>query len=119
MPDITLPNPQYCVFVKMMLFDPEVGPIIKGGVWQEGREGEERLMSATGKVELGNVSWRPEEGHLVPEVKTANEVTCDYVWDKPYPPISATCSKQYIRKAPFVLGAQPLDMSLLSRCWLA
>jgi hypothetical protein len=26
------------------------------------------------------------------------------------PPISVTCSKWYIRKPPFVLGAQPLDM---------
>jgi hypothetical protein len=35
------------------------------------------------------------------------------------PPISVTFSKWYIRKAPFVLGAQPLDMSLLSHCQLA
>jgi hypothetical protein len=41
MPDITLPNPQYCVFIKMMLFDLEVGPTSKGGMWQEGRKGEE------------------------------------------------------------------------------
>jgi hypothetical protein len=33
--------------------------------------------------------------------------------------ISVTCSKWYIRKAPFVLGAQPLDMSPLSRRRLA
>jgi hypothetical protein len=38
------------------------------------------------KPELGNVTWRPEEGHLTPEVKVANEMTCDYAWDKPYPP---------------------------------
>jgi hypothetical protein len=37
------------VFIKMMLFDPEVGLSMKGGMWQEGREGEERLMSATVK----------------------------------------------------------------------
>jgi hypothetical protein len=49
---------------------------------QEGREGEGRLMGAKGKLELGNVTWRPEEGHLAPEVKTANEITCDYAWDK-------------------------------------
>jgi hypothetical protein len=44
-------------------------------------------MNATvkGKPELGNVTWRPEEGHLTPEVKTANEITYDYVWDKLYP----------------------------------
>jgi hypothetical protein len=29
------------------------------------------------------------------------------------PPISITCSKWFIRKAPFVLGAQPLDKSPL------
>jgi hypothetical protein len=46
-PDIPLPNPP--VFIKMMLFDQEVGPSIKGGMWQEGREGGERLMSATVK----------------------------------------------------------------------
>jgi hypothetical protein len=88
-------------------------------MWQEGREGEERLMSATGKLELGSVTWRPEEGHLAPEVKTANEIMWDYVWDKLYSPsISATCSKWYIRKVPFVLWAQSLD-SLLSHCQLA
>jgi hypothetical protein len=64
-------------------------------VWQEGREGEERLMSATinkGKLELGNVTWRPEEGHPTLDVKTANEITFDYVWDKLYPltPVSVT-----------------------------
>jgi hypothetical protein len=36
-------------------------------------------MSATEKPELGTVTWRPEEGHLAPDVKTANEITCDYV----------------------------------------
>jgi hypothetical protein len=48
-------------------------------VWEEGREREERVVSAIGKPQLGNVTWRPEEGHLTPEVKTANEITCDYV----------------------------------------
>jgi hypothetical protein len=37
----------------------------------------------------------------------------------PLSPISVTCSKWYIRKAPFVPGAQPLDMSLLNLCCLA
>jgi hypothetical protein len=37
---------------------------------------------------LGNVTWRPEKGHLIPEVRAANEVTCDFVWDKLHPPIS-------------------------------
>jgi hypothetical protein len=32
MPDIALPNPPgTVVFIKMMLYDPEVGPSIKGG----------------------------------------------------------------------------------------
>jgi hypothetical protein len=47
----------------------------------------------------------------------ANAMTCDYVWDKLYStpsPNSGACSKWYIRKAPFVLRAQPLDMSPLS-----
>jgi hypothetical protein len=25
---------------------------------------------------------RPEKGHLAPEVKMANEIVCDHVWDK-------------------------------------
>jgi hypothetical protein len=29
---------------------------------------------------------RPEKGHLAPEVKVANEITCDHVWDKLYLP---------------------------------
>jgi hypothetical protein len=84
-----------------------------------GRQGGGReTLSATvkQKLELGNVTWRPEEGHLAPEVKAANEIACDYVWDQLYSPISITCFKWYIRKAPFVLGAQPLDSSLLSHC---
>jgi hypothetical protein len=46
-------------------------------MWQESREGEERLMSATEKqrkTRIGNVTWRPEEGHLTPEFKTASEM---------------------------------------------
>jgi predicted membrane protein len=27
---------------------------------------------------------RPEKGHLTPEVKMANEIACDHVWDKLY-----------------------------------
>jgi hypothetical protein len=64
---------------------------------------------------------RPETGHLTPEVKVASEIACDHVWVKlvPSSPISVTCSKWYIRKAPFVLGAQPLNSSPLSHYWLA
>jgi hypothetical protein len=56
------------------------------------------------------------EGHLVPEIKMANEIVCDHVWDKLHPPISVTCSKWYIRKPPFVLRTQPLDANPLSCC---
>jgi hypothetical protein len=62
---------------------------------------------------------RPEKGHLAPEVKMAYEIVCDLVWEKLNPPISVICSKWHIRKAPFVLGAQPLDVNLLSCCWPA
>jgi hypothetical protein len=58
-------------------------------MWQEGREEEDSLMSATvkqTKTRVGNATWRPEEGHLAPEVKTANEIICDYLWDKLYAP---------------------------------
>jgi hypothetical protein len=50
MPDINLPNPPCTVvFIKMMLFDPEVGLSIKGGNMEGKQGGEERLMSATVK----------------------------------------------------------------------
>jgi hypothetical protein len=47
-----------------------------------GREINEHYSKTKGKPELGNVTWRPEEGHLAPEVRAASEMTCDYVWDK-------------------------------------
>jgi hypothetical protein len=56
------------------------------------------------KPDLRNVV-RPESSHLAQEVKMANEIACDHVWDKLYPPISVTCSKWYIGRAPFVVGA--------------
>jgi hypothetical protein len=46
---------------------------------------------------------RPEKGHLAPEVKEANEIAYDYVWDKLYPPppnVSITCYRWYRRKPP-------------------
>jgi hypothetical protein len=47
MPDITLPNPSgTAVFIKMMLFDPEVGLSIKAGNVAGRHGGEERLRSA-------------------------------------------------------------------------
>jgi hypothetical protein len=36
------------------------------------------------KTDLRNV--RPDKGHLAPEVKLANEIVCNHVWDKLYPP---------------------------------
>jgi hypothetical protein len=29
---------------------------------------------------------RPEKGHLTPETKISNDIICDHVWDKMYPP---------------------------------
>jgi hypothetical protein len=29
---------------------------------------------------------KPEKGHLTPEVKIANKIVHDHVWDKLYPP---------------------------------
>jgi hypothetical protein len=62
-----------------------------------GREINECYSETKDKLKLGKVTWRAEKGHLAPEVKTANEITCNYVWDKLYPlPISVTFSKWYI-----------------------
>jgi hypothetical protein len=91
-----------------------LGELIVAGRQVGGRE----IMSAT--VKQKNQIWgmlpgvRPEKGHLAPEVKVASEIACDHVWDKLCPSplphtISVICSKLYIRKAPFVLGAQTLD----------
>jgi hypothetical protein len=52
----------------------------------EGREGEERLMSATvkqRKTGVGKCCLRPKKDHFTP----ANEIACGFVWDKLYPPI--------------------------------
>jgi hypothetical protein len=80
------------------------------------------IMSTTAKqkkTDLRNVTWgETREGSPCPEVKMANEIVCDHGWDKLYP-ISVTHSKWYIRRAPFVLRAQPLGVNLLSRCWPA
>jgi hypothetical protein len=68
----------------------------------------ERLMSATvkqRKTGAGECNLETRGGSPCPEVKAANEITCDYVWDKLYPPISVTCSKWYVRKAPLFLGS--------------
>jgi hypothetical protein len=62
---------------------------------------------------------RPEKDCFALEVKIANEIVYDHVWDKLDPPTSVACSKWYIKKAPFVHGVQPLDGNLLSHCWPA
>jgi hypothetical protein len=57
-------------------------------MWQEGSEGEGRLMSATvkqRKTGVGECYLETEKGHLTPEAKAANEMTCDYVRDRLYP----------------------------------
>jgi hypothetical protein len=106
----------------MMLFDPEVGLSIKGGSVAGRREGKggNECNSETNRKENRfeecqvAAGVRPEKSHLTPEVKIVNERACDHVWDKLHPPVSVTCSKWYIRKASFVLGAQPLDANPLS-----
>jgi hypothetical protein len=54
-----------------------------------GRQGgEERLMRATVKLRktrVGECYLETRDGSSRPEVKTANEITRDYVWDKLYP----------------------------------
>jgi hypothetical protein len=105
----------------MMLFDPEVGLSIKEGNVAGRQKGEEKLMSAIvkqRKTGVGECYLEARERSPRTEVNTANEITCDYVWDKMYPLISVICSKWYIRKT-FVLGAQSLHSSLLSCCRLA
>jgi hypothetical protein len=46
-----------------------------------GRQGGGREInecySETEKLELGNVTWRPEKGHLASVVKAVNKMTCD------------------------------------------
>jgi hypothetical protein len=50
-------------------------------------KGDNECYSEREKTDLGNVTWvRPEKGHLASEVKVANEIACDHVWDKLYPP---------------------------------
>jgi hypothetical protein len=67
---------------------------------------------------MSSSTWvKSEKGHFALEVKIANKIICDQVWENLLPPISVTCSKLYIRKAPFVLWSQPLDLSPLSHCW--
>jgi hypothetical protein len=86
----------------MMLFDPEVGLSIKGcnvaGRQGGGREimrdneGDNEYNSETNKQKNGfeecqvAPGGRPEKGHLAPEVKMANEIARDHVWDKLDPP---------------------------------
>jgi hypothetical protein len=79
----------------------------------EGEMRDNEYNSETNKqknrFEEGQVApgMRPAKGHLAPEVKMANDKLY------PYTRISVNLSKWYIRKAPFVLRAQPLDLSLL------
>jgi hypothetical protein len=87
----------------MMLFDPEVGPSIKGrnvagrqGGGRKIRQTMREIMSTTVKQQQQQKTRfeecqvapgaRPEECHLTPEVKVANKIVCDHVWDKLYPP---------------------------------
>jgi hypothetical protein len=81
-----------------------------------GREINE-CHSETKKNGLGNVTWTPEEGHLTPEVKAASEVTCDYVWDKLYPPHFCNLLKMIRKESPLcfwgsVFGLEPVQLLL-------
>jgi hypothetical protein len=64
-------------------------------LWQEGRAGkrdDERECNSEINKKSGfeehhiALGVRPEKDHLTPEVKMANEIVCDHVWDKLYPP---------------------------------
>jgi hypothetical protein len=73
----------------MRLFHAEEGTSIKGGTC--GRKtggvkgkGDNECHSETKENWIWGMSpgVRPEKGHLTPEVKAANDSTCDYVCDK-------------------------------------
>jgi hypothetical protein len=57
-----------------------------------GRQGGRRKIMSIPVKERKNKSWKmlpgvgPEKDYLAPEVKAHNEITCDYEWDKLYPP---------------------------------
>jgi hypothetical protein len=58
MPDITLPNPPgTAVFIKMMLFDAEVGPTIKGSRNVSGRQEEGKEINECYSKTKENQSW--------------------------------------------------------------
>jgi hypothetical protein len=62
------------------------------------RQGGGRKINECYSETKENQSWGmllgdKQKGHLAPEVRAANEMTCGYVWDKLYSPISVTCSK--------------------------
>jgi hypothetical protein len=48
----------------------------------EGRQGGGREINEC----YSKTKENQRGGHLAPEVKTANEIMCDYVWDKLYSP---------------------------------
>jgi hypothetical protein len=106
----------------MMLFDPKVGPASKRGMWQEGREGEQRLMSATvkqRKTRVGECYLGRDQRRITSPQKLkwpVKQHVAMYGQAVLPTPIPVTCSKWHTRKAPFVHSAQPLDMSPLSCC---
>jgi hypothetical protein len=58
----------------------------------------------------------PEKGHLPPEAKVNSIGPC---MGQVVSPISVICYKRYIRKVPFVFGAQPWDANLPNEYWPA
>jgi hypothetical protein len=85
-PDITLPNPQYCGLYQDDALSPRSGSEHqRGECGRKAGRGRE-IMSATAKqrkTRAAGCYLETRGGSPNPEVKTANEMTCDYVWDKP------------------------------------
>jgi hypothetical protein len=52
-----------CAFVR------DTGAVVAG------RQGGRREINECYSKKEGNITWRPKEGHLTPEVKAANEIT--------------------------------------------
>jgi hypothetical protein len=73
----------------MMLFDPVVGLSIKGGSVARRQGGIKEIMRVN-ECKNETEKNRFEKCHVAPgvrpEVKMANEIVCNHVWDKLYSP---------------------------------
>jgi hypothetical protein len=83
-----------------------------------GREkGDNEGNSETKKLYLRNVTWgETREGSPCPRGLNGQLNSMWPCMGQAVPHISVTCSKWYIRKAPFALRPQPLDTNPLSHC---